>query len=100
MSERRREIGVRVALGATAAQVITNVGGRGARPAIIGLGAGIVASIGIGRVMTSLVYGARPFDLEVNAAVIIVALVVVGSATFLAAQRALLVQPIEALKHE
>jgi predicted permease len=100
IGDRRREIGIRVALGATGAQILSLVGDRGARPAFVGLAVGVAASIGIGRAMTSLVYGARPFDAEVSAVVIVATLVVVGAATLLAAQRALFVQPIEALKNE
>jgi ABC-type antimicrobial peptide transport system permease subunit len=100
IGDRRREIGIRVALGATARQILALVGGRGAQPALIGLGVGIVASIGIGRAMTSLVYGARPFDAEVSIAVVGATLIVVAAATFLAARRALFVQPLETLRSE
>jgi putative ABC transport system permease protein len=100
IGDRRREIGIRVALGATAEQIVALVGGHGARPALIGLAVGIVASLGIGRAMTSLVYGARPFDAPVSGAVIALTVVIVFAATYLAARKALAVQPVEALKNQ
>jgi predicted permease len=100
ISDRRREIGIRVALGATREQIVSLVGARGARPALIGLAVGIAASLGIGRAMTSLVYGARPFDAPVSAVVIALTMAVVIAATYLAARKALVVEPVEALKNE
>ena len=100
IGDRRREIGIRVALGATRRQVVSLVADRGARPALIGLTIGIALSLLIGRAMTSLVYGARPVDAELSAAVIVATLVVIGTATLLAARRVLSVEPLEALRQE
>jgi ABC-type lipoprotein release transport system permease subunit len=50
--------------------------------------------------MASLVYGARPFDAPVSAVVIALTVVVVIGSTYLAARKALVVQPVEALKNE
>jgi predicted permease len=98
VGDRRREIGVRIALGATPGQIVAIVGDKGARPAMVGLGAGVVASFVIGRAMSSLVYGARAFDVGVSAVVVSMTVAVVVLATYLAARRALLVEPVEALK--
>ena len=98
VSDRQREIGVRVALGATPAQVIATVGDRGARPALIGLAFGLVAAMMLGRVVASAVYGVRALDAPVLAAVVSMTIVVTIVATYLAARRALAVEPAEALR--
>jgi predicted permease len=98
VSDRRREIGVRVALGATPAQVIATVGDRGARPAMIGLIAGVAASTIAGRFMAASVYGVRALDPLVVAAVVATTLVVIVSASYLAARRALAIEPAESLR--
>jgi len=91
---------VRIALGARPGQILTLVGNRGARPAIIGLVFGLVGALAIGRTMASLVYGVRPLDPQVGAVVVVTTIVVVFLATYLAARRALLIQPLDALKQD
>jgi len=76
------------------------VGEIGAKPAVVGFVFGFVASIGIGRAMSSVVYGVRTFDVGVSVVVIALTTLVVLAATYLAARRALAVEPIEALKQE
>jgi putative ABC transport system permease protein len=98
VGDRRRELGVRVALGATRSQVISSVGGHGARPAMIGIGVGLGAVLMIGRVLASVLYGVRAFDLPVVAAVLAIAIGVTVIATYLAARRALSIEPVEAMR--
>jgi ABC-type antimicrobial peptide transport system permease subunit len=98
VGDRRREIGVRVALGATPAQVIGSVGRYGARPAIIGVGVGLFATMLLGRALASALYGVHAFDPPVFAAVIGVAITVTLLATYLAARRALAIEPVEAMR--
>jgi putative ABC transport system permease protein len=100
ISDRRREIGVRIALGATPAQIVALTGNRGARPALIGLAIGLVAALAIGRAMSSLIYGVRALDPAVSGTVLVMTVAVVLLATYLAARRALLIQPVDALKQE
>jgi len=100
IGDRRREIGVRIALGATPAQIVALTGNRGARPALIGLAIGLVAALAIGRAMSSLVYGVRALDPAVSGTVLVMTIAVVLLATYLAARRALLIQPVDALKQE
>jgi putative ABC transport system permease protein len=98
IGDRRREIGVRIALGATPAQIVALTGNRGARPALIGLAIGLVAALAIGRAMSSLVYGVRALDPAVSGTVLVMTVAVVLLATYLAARRALLIQPVDALE--
>jgi hypothetical protein len=100
IGDRRREIGVRVALGATPSQIIAIVGNRGARPALIGLAVGLLVAFAIGRAMSSLVYGVRALDPAVSGTVLVTTVSVVLLATYLAARRALLIQPVDALKQD
>lgn len=98
VGDRRREIGVRVALGATPAQVIASVGRHGARPATIGVVVGLFATVLIGRVLASSIYGVRAFDPPVFVTVSLVAIMITLIATYLAARRALAIEPVEAMR--
>jgi len=98
VGDRRREIGVRVALGATPAQVISSVGKHGARPAIVGVGVGLFATMLLGRALASAVYGVHAFDPPVLAVVVGVSVAVTLLATYLAARRALAIEPVEAMR--
>jgi putative ABC transport system permease protein len=98
VSDRRREIGVRIALGATPAHILTSVGRHGARPAMIGVVVGLFAAVLAGRGLASSVYGVRALDPLVLAAVIAVAIIVTLLATYLAARRALAIAPVEAMR--
>ncbi len=98
IGDRRREIGVRLALGATSAQIIAVVGGRGAKPAVIGLLAGLVAAVLAGRVIAASVYGVSALDPSILAAVAVASLFAIVSATYVASRRALGVEPSEALR--
>lgn len=97
---RRREIGVRMALGATEAQVLATVGESGARPAAIGLVAGLAAALVLERALASLVYGVRAFDVRILGGVALVLATVIALSTYLAARRALSVDPAESLRFE
>jgi putative ABC transport system permease protein len=70
VSQRHRDIGVRVALGASARAISGLVMRQGMTPAIVGLGAGLLASVAIGRVIESMLYGISPRDLATYATVI------------------------------
>jgi putative ABC transport system permease protein len=98
VGDRRREIGVRVALGATPSQIISTIGRHGARPAMIGVGVGLCASSLIARVLSSTLYGVHALDLPVLAAVLAVAVGVTLVATYVASRRALSIEPVEAMR--
>ena len=68
--QRQREIGVRVALGAASRDIARLVLGQGMTPAIVGLGAGLLASVAIGRVIESMLFSISSRDLMTYATVI------------------------------
>jgi len=100
IGDRRREIGIRVALGATPVQVLTTVGESGARPAMIGLAVGTLFAALVGRALASVVYGVKPFDPLVIATTVFVLVVVIVAAAYTAARKALTVDPAESLRFE
>jgi ABC-type antimicrobial peptide transport system permease subunit len=95
---RRREIGIRVALGATPARVARTIGAAGVQPALTGLAAGLAASWIVGRALAAVVYAARAFDPSVVAVVTTVASTVIALAAWLATRSALAMQAAEALR--
>jgi predicted permease len=98
--QRTHEIGVRVALGATASRVIGLVLGQAARVTglgvVVGLGAALVAS----RLMTTMLFGVRASDPVTLLAVVLLLAFVVGLATLGAARRAARIDPAVALRLE
>src|SRR6185437_15667314 len=95
---RRREIGIRVALGATPSRVARAIGLGGALPALVGLAGGLAASWVAGRALATAVYGARAFDPSVLFGVAAVSLFVITVSAWLATRSALAVDPADALR--
>ncbi len=62
MTVRRREFGIRMALGALPRQVVALVMRQGATPLLVGLGLGMIGSLGVGRLIASLLYNVSPHD--------------------------------------
>jgi len=98
IADRVHEIGVRVVLGAGPRNVLAAVGSHGLRPALLGLGVGLVAAIGVGRVFAAFLYGVPALDLEVLGIVATLVALVVLATTYLGARRALSVSPMDALR--
>jgi putative ABC transport system permease protein len=98
VSQRRREIGVRVALGANARAISRLVVRQGMTPAALGLGAGLLASLGTGRLVESMLYGTSPTDATTFAAVVGVMGACALTACLLPARRAARVDPAVTLK--
>lgn len=98
ISDRRSEIGVRMALGASAMNVIGVVSRQAAAPALAGLGIGLLAAIAAGRWLVAVVYGVSAVEPVIVGAVFGVSLLVTLAATWLAARRALAIEPSEAMR--
>jgi putative ABC transport system permease protein len=100
VGQRTREVGIRMALGATAASVRSLMLGQGLRLALIGLGAGLVACLGLSRLMESLLYGVSPVDPLVLATVVLLLGLIGLVSSWLPARRATQVNPMDALRTE
>jgi predicted permease len=100
VSQRRREIGIRLALGAQQAELRRMFVRYGLVLAAIGIAIGLGAAAGLMRLMKSLLFGISPLDPVTYAAVPVVLVVAAVLASYLPARRAAAVDPVEALKAE
>jgi putative ABC transport system permease protein len=98
VSERTHEIGLRMALGARAGEVLTRVLREGLLLAVGGLAVGLVASVLLSRALASMVFGIDPTDPLTYAGVCVVQLVAVALASLVPARRASRVSPVQALR--
>ncbi|HEU4786307.1 MAG TPA: ABC transporter permease, partial [Gemmatimonadaceae bacterium] len=95
---RRRELGIRIALGAQRAQIARRVLGDGALIALAGMAVGLVGALASGRAMSSLLFEVSPRDGVVFTLVCAVMLAVALAASFVPARRATLVDATEVLR--
>jgi putative ABC transport system permease protein len=100
VTRRRREIGIRVALGAGTARMVGMLVGRGVTLAAIGAALGTVASMAGARTLESLLFGVSPFDVVSFAGVVVLLLAVALVACWWPTRRALAVEPAEVLRSE
>jgi len=100
VTERTHDIGVCMALGAGRLDVLGLVLGRAVRLVGAGIGLGLVASLGLTRLLSSLLYGVKPSDPFTYAAVSLLLMTVAVLAAYLPARRAVRVDPIDALRYE
>ena len=100
VSQRRQEIGVRVALGATPRSVLGLVVGQGMGLAVVGVVAGIAGALALTRLMASVLYEVRATDPATFATVVVVLLGAALVASWLPARRALRIDPVQALRYE
>ena len=98
VSERTREIGVRMAVGATPVQVLGLVLRQGLALSAAGLVAGLAGAAALAKVMAGLVHGVRPLDPLTFVAVGLLLALVATVASYLPARRATRVNPIVALR--
>ncbi|HXS79011.1 MAG TPA: ABC transporter permease [Gammaproteobacteria bacterium] len=99
-SLRRREIAVRLALGAEQSAVRRGVVRQGVALAAVGIVIGVIAAAAVTRLMTSLLYGVDPVDPLTYAAVAAGLMAVAALASYMPAQRASAVDPAESLAAE
>ena len=100
LSQRTREIGIRVALGAQARSVLLLLLGQGARLAVVGVVVGLIGALGLAQLMASLVFGVSTRDLATFAVVPWLVLVLILVACYIPARRATKVDPMVALRYE
>ena len=100
VSHRTREIGIRIALGALAANVIRLIIRRGITLAAIGVLLGVVFAFIATRTMASLLYGVRPSDPVAFGFAVILLLAVTIGASWIPARRAARLDPVRALRAE
>ena len=98
VAQRRREIGIRTALGAQRSEIFRMIMGRGLRLAGAGITIGCVLAIAFARLMASLLYGVKPHDWPTLAAVSLILLVTAVAASYLPAARATAQDPLSALR--
>jgi putative ABC transport system permease protein len=100
VTQRTREIGIRVALGAAPRQVLLPTLRDGLLLALIGVACGVAASFAAGRALSSFVFGIGTADPLTLAAVAALLLIVTAAATYIPSRRALRVDPVIALRAE
>jgi putative ABC transport system permease protein len=98
VSQRTHEFGVRVALGAQAADVLRQVLGEGLRTVAVGVVIGILMALASGRLIASLLYGVSPTDPAALVLVAAILLTIAAAAAFLPAWRASRADPVAALR--
>jgi putative ABC transport system permease protein len=100
VSQRTRELGIRLALGARPGAVRALVLGEGMLLAGLGIGLGLLAALALGRLLVGLLYGVQPTDPSVLAAVCLLLATASIVACLVPAVRATRVNPVDALRSE
>jgi putative ABC transport system permease protein len=100
VSQRTRELGLRMALGASRENVMYLVLGQGLRLALIGIGIGLAGTFFLTKYVTSMLFDVPPYDSLTLAGVMVGLVVISLSACYLPARRATLVDPMVALREQ
>jgi putative ABC transport system permease protein len=97
---RRREIGIRLALGATRQSVLAMILRKGSLLVIAGLAAGLALAAAFGKLVKGFLYGVKPLDISTYLAVMVLLLAAGSLAALEPARRAAAVEPTRALRDE
>jgi len=100
VSQRTREVGIRMALGANRADVLKMITLQGMRLAVIGVVIGLVLSLGLARALSSLLIGVSGYDVTTFVIVSVLLVLVAFIACYLPARRATRIDPLVALRYE
>jgi len=100
VASRTREIGIRMALGASSADTQRMILREGSNVTAIGLGCGLLLALAIGRVLTGFLYDVHPVDAAVLSIAMLLLTVVSVLACYLPARKAARVDPMVALRYE
>jgi putative ABC transport system permease protein len=98
--QRTRELGICMALGATAGDVLRSVMNRSARLILMGFAVGLAASVALTRVIAGWLFGVAPLDVLTFATVSLLLCAVAFLATYIPARRATRIDPVRALRYE
>jgi macrolide transport system ATP-binding/permease protein len=99
-SQRTREIGIRMALGAPRGEVLKLILGSGARLSAIGIAAGVAGAVLAGYSLRTLLFGVQPWDVATLLLVVIILSAVSALASYVPARRASRLDPVRALHYE
>ncbi len=100
VSQRRQEIGIRMALGAQRQDVLRLIVGKGARMALLGVAIGVAAALALTRLMIGMLYGVTATDPLTFASVALLLMLIALAACYLPAMQATRVDPLVALRDE
>jgi len=100
VTERSREIGLRMALGAEGGDVLRMVGGWGLRLTILGLVFGVPAALLLARLLSGLLYGVESFDISIFSVSVLVMTAAAAAASFVPVRRAVKLDPMVTLRTE
>jgi ABC-type antimicrobial peptide transport system permease subunit len=100
VSQRTREIGVRMALGANPRDVLRLILGEGLKLVLAGVVLGIIAALAMTRLLATMLYGVSVTNPVIFSSVVLLLVAVSLAACFVPARRAMRVDPIVALRYE
>ena len=100
VAQRTHEMGIRLALGAQPANIRRMVLGQSLLPVLLGLLAGVTASVALGRIMSTLLFGVSVWDPATLSGVAALLIAVAAAATYVPVHRATHVDPVSALRYE
>jgi putative ABC transport system permease protein len=97
---RRREIGVRIALGAVRREILSSFLSQGLRVSLAGCAAGLAAAVAVGRALSGMIYGVSPLDLPTVAGVVLLVIATGVLSSMWPAIRAARIEPNQVLRED